>query len=205
VNPRTELEKRYPLADFTEYFSFLAEHVTEKSLNTNEHHICPRKQFPDFAQGFPENTVTLRARDHVIAHLLLSDVVPEMLYGSAWEEQRREAAARGGRTSGPITGKLCKERKTGIFSPGVQARGARASGLLHKEKSIGIFAPKYRGAGGRASGQAVGRIVGRRHKENGTGIFAKGMQAKGGLYGTHKRWHVARHIIKAECALCQQS
>ena len=48
MNPKNELEKRYPQADFSRYFAHLAAYKTVKQHGAQEHHICPRAQFPEF-------------------------------------------------------------------------------------------------------------------------------------------------------------
>jgi hypothetical protein len=104
MDPRAELEKRYPQADFWEYFHFLQSCIADKAADTNDHHICPRKQFPEFENGCPENLVTLKIADHIHAHKLLSAAVPEMFvnvnnrgYCGLTKEQRKEAGRKGGR------------------------------------------------------------------------------------------------------------
>jgi hypothetical protein len=124
VNPRTELEKRYPEADFSVYFHFLSEHKTEKAWNTHDHHICPRKQFPEFAEGFPENLITLTVGDHAHAHELLHVSVPELWAQSKWIASANE----GGRKGGSISGRKCKENGIGIFAAGMQSKGGKAGG-----------------------------------------------------------------------------
>jgi hypothetical protein len=73
MNPRTVLQERYPLADFTIYFRHLDACRTSKSLNTHDHHICPKAQFPEYKDldSFPENSITLTIDDHSFAHKLL--------------------------------------------------------------------------------------------------------------------------------------
>lgn len=71
MNPQTELEKRYPQADFSIYFRHLEACRTVKGLNTQDHHICPRAQFPEYAEDFSENLITLNIEDHDFAHKLL--------------------------------------------------------------------------------------------------------------------------------------
>jgi len=84
MNPRTVLQERYPQADFWEYFRFLGEcKGTMPSGRTNEHHICPEKQFPEY-KGASENLITLTLEDHAYAHELLGAAVPELRISTSW-------------------------------------------------------------------------------------------------------------------------
>jgi hypothetical protein len=78
MNPRAVLQERYPQTDFWEYFRFLGEcKGTTLSGRTNDHHICPEKQFPEYKHD-PENLITLTIEDHAYAHELLGAAVPEL-------------------------------------------------------------------------------------------------------------------------------
>lgn len=91
-----------------------------------------------------------------------------------------------------------KEKCTGIFTPGMQVRGARAGGLIggrisgrkQVENGIGMFAPGYdKTKGGRVSGPINGRKVGLAY----------------GLKNNHIRWHVKRGVVSPSCSLCVKS
>jgi hypothetical protein len=99
MNPQAVLHERYPLADFSIYFRHLEACRTEKGLNTQDHHICPRKQFPEYAEGFPENLITLMTDDHNWAHKLLEAACGIYAPPTVLFEGQRDAAAKGGRTS----------------------------------------------------------------------------------------------------------
>ena len=52
------------------------------------------------------------------------------------------------------------------------------------------------------SGRDCGAQGRKRCAELKTGIFKPGIAAKAGRVTSHKRWHVARNIISADCSLC---
>jgi hypothetical protein len=149
VNPRQVLQERYPAANLAVYFAFIAgcrqfEPEPKKGM-THEHHICPRKQFPEYVEE-PENLITLYTPLHMHAHRLLGSAVPELSRASAaWIA----AAARAGRKGGRKGGRKNKENSAGIFAPGMQAKGGRTQGRKNKENSTGIFAPGVSAKGGR--------------------------------------------------------
>lgn len=90
MNPRTALQERYPAADLFEYFRFLGEcRGTAPEGTTHDHHICPRKQFPEFIDS-PENLITLSVDDHKHAHALLAAAVPELWRSANWFNQTPE-------------------------------------------------------------------------------------------------------------------
>lgn len=94
MDPKTVLQERYPLADFSVYFRHLVACRTEKGPDTQEHHICPRKQFPEFAEGFPENLATLHIDDHAHAHRLLEAACGIKAPSTVWFERGHSAEAR---------------------------------------------------------------------------------------------------------------
>jgi hypothetical protein len=124
------MQAKYPAANLAVYFAFIAgcrqfEPEPQKGL-THEHHICPRKQFPEYAEGFPENLITLHTRLHAHAHRLLGSAVPELSRASAaWIAAGIKNAAKGGHTQG----RKHKENGTGIFAPGMQAKGGCEGGI----------------------------------------------------------------------------
>jgi hypothetical protein len=145
VNPREVLQAKYPAANLAVYFAFIEmcrqfEPEPQKRL-THEHHICPRKQFPEYAEGFPENLITLRTHLHMHAHKLLTAAVPELCNITPWIKA-------GAAVDHAAIGRHAKENGTGIFAPGMQAKGGRKGGRKHKENSTGIFAPGMQAKGG---------------------------------------------------------
>lgn len=226
MNPEVTLRQRYPEADFAAYFCFLAEHSAKKSKETQEHHICPKKQFPEFAEGFPENLITLQIRDHAFAHRILELCEPEL--------KAPPSALLGAQRDGAIKGGIVNRNNgTGLFSQGAQARGRKTS----QEKGIGIHAPGMQAKGGHYRGKNKANGA-RAQMKNKTGIFSPtfdlaAAQASGiktqiekgiGLFGrtpeqkiadgkrggklaavivNHKRWHLARNKIVTSCSLCQ--
>jgi len=177
MNPRTELEARYPSADFSVYFRFLeACHGTVRAEDTNDHHICPRKQFPQFAEEFPENLITLKLDDHAFAHKLLAAVVPELSNVAAWiasqsAEQRTAIGKKGGAAGGlkrwlaSQTAEQRKEHQAKAGSAGARAQHAAMSSEQQFEQS-----------------SRAGKI--------------------GGAKARHIQWHVKRNIVSLSCKLC---
>jgi hypothetical protein len=155
VNPQTVLQERYPAANLAVYFAFIAgcrqfEPEPQKG-KTHEHHICPKKQFPEYRYE-PENLITLYTPLHAHAHRLLGYCVPALSRANAaWIA----CASEGGRKS--------KENRTGIFATGMQAKGGRKGGRTqgrkHKENRTGIFATGMQAKGGRKGGIKGGRIA----------------------------------------------
>src|SRR5579864_3176594 len=113
MNFRAELELRYPSADFSAYFRFLeaCRGTLREAGRTQEHHICPKKQFPEF-EDVAENLMTLRIDDHAHAHLLLGAAVPELRRTKpSWLiAMSKQDHAKGGRAQG----QRHKENKTGV-------------------------------------------------------------------------------------------
>jgi hypothetical protein len=87
MNPQTILQERYPAANLVVYNAFMElcrqfEPEPQKGM-TQEHHICPRKQFPEYVAA-PENLITLRTLLHQHAHKLLAASVPEIQNLAPW-------------------------------------------------------------------------------------------------------------------------
>jgi hypothetical protein len=159
MNPRTTLQERYPEADFSIYFRFLdACRDTEKGLDTQEHHICPRKQFPEFIDE-AENLMTLRIDDHDFAHKLLEAAcgikAPHTAFLEAQRESASRAAALGGRKGGHNGGSNSYARRTGVHGRSAEkmSKDGRKAALVMVEKKLGIFAPEMLGVGGRIAGK----------------------------------------------------
>jgi hypothetical protein len=183
LNPRAVLQERYATADFELYFRFLDDCCGTRpdSGRTHKHHICPRAQFPEYMKA-EWNLITLTVEDHKQAHRLLAVAVPDV-FGTpaAWIA----LAAEGGR----IGGRICKDKRKGVFAPGAAARGGLIAGCTSQQT----------------------------HKKNGTGCYSREMQAEGGRIGgrskslakkvsavraIHIRWHVNRSIVNPTCSLC---
>jgi hypothetical protein len=185
------LQERYPLADFSIYFRHLEACRTVKGLNTQDHHICPKKQFPEYRYS-PENLITLTVKDHAHAHKLLEAACGIKAPPTAWLEAQRDSAAKGGRIGGRI--------------------GGRTQGRKNVENGTGIFAltPEQRSAAGRKGG----RISGLKNVESGqlASLRTPEHQAKAGRAGgpagaritNHLRWHVKRGIVNLDCSLCRR-
>jgi len=194
MNSNVELEARYPEADFSVYFRHLdACRRTLRGRDTQEHHICPKKQFPEFADS-PENLITLRVDDHAFAHRLLEAACGIKAPSAALLAMQRAGAEKGGYMTGSINGRRNKELSKGWFALGAAAKGGSITGRKHKENNTGIFVPEVRGVGGRKT------------KENKIGIFAPEMRGVGGRISgrtnCHFRWHVKRSIVNLACSLC---
>lgn len=206
MNPETVLQERYPLADFSVYFRHLSACQTVKGLNTHEHHICPRKQFPEYAEGFPENLITLHTDDHAFAHALLEAACgiksPHTTFIEA--STALQCKAYGLKGAQVLIARGSTAWKSGIRAMNgaltIEQRrengrkGGGIAGKLRTEKQVEQMRVL-------AASGAGGRIAGPLFKENRLGIFSPEHRGK----NTHTRWHVNRAIVKAGCALCQQS
>jgi NUMOD3 motif len=93
MNPRNVLRERYPAADFSVYFRHLDACRTEKSLHTQDHHICPRKQFPEYSDA-AENLITLHGDDHAFSHKLLEAACGIKSPSTVFFQASIESAAR---------------------------------------------------------------------------------------------------------------
>lgn len=161
MNPLNEITKRYPAADFSAYFRFLEAARAEKGTDTQEHHICPRKQFPDFEHSL-ENLISLAVEDHVRAHRLLALVHPDF---------KRTASAAF------ISAAAVAGRKGGhSITPEQRQRAARAGGRKNVENG-GISRLNSDSAHQAAAGRAGMQVV----------LTIPGHQAKAGRAGGKSR------------------
>jgi general stress protein YciG len=206
VNPRQVLQERYPAANLAVYFAFIAgcrqfEPEPKKGM-THEHHICPRKQFPEYVEE-PENLITLYTPLHMHAHRLLGSAVPELSRASAaWIAAAARAGRKGGRKS--------HENGTGIFALTPEQRSAarRIGGRKNVENGTGYWGLTLE------QRQAAGRKGGRKSVESGqlASLRTPEHQAKAGRKGgrisgartCHLRWHVKRGIVNLDCSLCRR-
>jgi hypothetical protein len=185
VNPASVLQERFPLADFSIYFRHLAACRTAKGLNTQDHHICPKKQFPEYRYE-PENLITLTREDHAHAHRLLVAAVPELSNVASLIE----------------AGDQSKAGKIGGLTNAKSGHIQRISALVRTRE----HQAKAGRAGGRKGGPASVAI----QKKNRTGFYGitperrRTFSAKGGRspIPMHVRWHVKRGITSPTCALC---
>jgi hypothetical protein len=174
MNPRAVLQERYPQADFSIYFRHLeaCRGTKRESGRTHEHHICPRKQFPELEHD-SNNLITLTSEDHAHAHKLLTAACGISAPPTVLFKAQLAGAAKGGRKGGIVTGETkrnggrkIKELGIGWFAPGVAAQGGRS--LSHEQRQ------RATSAGGRAAAPL----------------------------NNHRRWHVQRGIISPTCELC---
>jgi NUMOD3 motif-containing protein len=98
MNPRAVLQERYPTANLVVYFAFIElcrlREPKPLRMMTQEHHICPKKQFPEHKDA-PENLITLWTPLHWHAHRLLSAAVPELsTVTAAWKSACQSPEAR---------------------------------------------------------------------------------------------------------------
>ncbi len=66
---RALLQSRFP-GDYSEAFALLEAHrdTTPEAGKTEQHHICPRKQFPEYEFGYPGNLIDLPIAVHHRIH-----------------------------------------------------------------------------------------------------------------------------------------
>ena len=197
------MEAKYPEADFGEYFRFLVSCAGTLKGLTHEHHIAPRKQFPELAEE-PENFITLTITDHATAHKLLGAAVPEMFMGTGWIEQQKYAASKGGKITGHKQAMQC----IGCFSAEGQRKAGHLGGLKGgktRAATAGALAAAGR-IGGKSGAGAKAQIklrIGWHSPEHQRRVGSIGGKI-GAPQTNHKRWHLNRNIISAECELCQK-
>ncbi len=226
MNPRTELEAHFPSADFSVYFREAEERRTARAWNTQDHHFCPRKQFPQFIDS-PENLITLTVQDHAFVHRLLEAACGIKAPATKLFERQRDFAAVGGNAAA----RKNKEQGTGLYDSRIQAMGAKtltperqsAAGRIGGRKtadsgSLAVASAAVRARPGhqikaaRAGGLSLPREVHVKsglaaaevNRANGTGVFALTReQCKVFLHkALHVRWHVKRGIVSSTCNLC---
>ena len=206
MDPQTELTGRYSSRDFSSVFAFLASVplLAEGTLGTQVHHICPKKQYPQFAnlKLFPENGVVLSLADHVYVHLLLELCEPELRSPpTTYFEVQKYAAAKGGSSSS-------REHHVSAGRKGGR-KGGIAAQVTHKKNGTGPYAKDHQRRAGIAGGKVQGMIQGRKNVENSTGFCAPGVAARGGRMGgakgAHIRHHLMRSIVNPNCNLCKKN
>ena len=189
MNPRTELEKRYPSADFSVYFRFLSEHKTEKDWNTQEHHICPRKQFPEFISA-TENVITLHTDSHALAHRLLEAACGIKAPRTALLEAQVLSASCAGKIGGKASQITHKKNRTGVYALTLEQRQENG-------RKGGSQAGRWKGHTKRVRGVAGAHLT--HEHQVAAGRKAAGAGAK---LVNHIRWHVRRDIVNPRCSLC---
>jgi hypothetical protein len=194
----------FPSDDFRPYFVFLDKCKSTQKDYTHKHHICPRKQFPEFVDCI-WNLILLSPEEHALAHKLLEQCEATLKSPpTLWiESQTAEVQAKAGRANsvenkvkaGTVSGYKHLERKTGIFAPNFDKRlpghigGHNAQAVL-SQNGKGLYSREVRDKGVLAAVAA--------HKERGTGFYSKEMQQR----GLHVRWHVNRGVMSSACSLC---
>jgi hypothetical protein len=95
-----------------------------------------------------------------------------------------------------ISGFKNKKNGTGIFAPGMAAKGGRIAGRTLVELKRGIFAPGFDLAnGGRTYGHFGGRVAGRKARDLKLGIFSPEFdRADAGRIGRCSRWQIDRGL-----------
>ncbi len=224
MNPRTELEKCFPDADFSVYFREAEERRTARAWNTQDHHFCPRKQFPEFIDS-PENLITVTVEDHAFLHKLLEAACGIKAPATALFEAQRNSASSNGRAAA----RKNKENGTGLYDSAVRALGTAtltpercaAAGRIGGRKtadsgSLAIASaavrarPGHQANAGRAGGLSLPREVHVKsglaaaavNRANGTGFYSKEVQSRIAKKRLHVRWHVKRGIVNPNCSLC---
>lgn len=128
---------------------------------TEQHHIVPLSLGGSTEQS---NLITLTAREHFVAHLLLFKSNPNhkglayaayrMSHRHLYKSSRIYSSLRETHVE------ACKEigtnhklRGTGIFAKGMQSKGGTVSSQLAISNKLGIHSEKYYGVGGKVSGK----------------------------------------------------
>ncbi len=69
------LQTRFPHSNFDQYLAFVYAHTAHTGM-LHGHHVAPRAEFPEHVAD-PQNIVNLSVPDHIRAHELLAEAVPE--------------------------------------------------------------------------------------------------------------------------------
>lgn len=193
MNPRDELEKRYPLADFFVYFRHLSACQTVKALDTHEHHICPRKQFPQYAEGFPENLITLKIDDHAFAHRLLEAASGIKAPSIALFEKSLAGAASGGQVSAVAMNASLTFQKRSAMSAASWARRTPEQKAKQQKKA------------GSAGGKKSWNILTEKEKNSRLSHWKSQTTeqlAEAGRKGVHVRMHTNKGVSTLHCIFC---
>lgn len=175
--------------NYNSHYIKLIEKASVRVSNTEyveRHHIIPLCLGGD---NRPSNLVSLTAREHYVAHLLLAKIYGDRLWIAShlmgirfnrqssrmYERSKLELSARM-----KILGKVTQEKGLGIFSRTPEEKlkdckkGGESNGRYTFENKIGVHA--------RSKEQMTldGKKGGRLHFINKTGLFSPGAQAKGG-------------------------
>lgn len=187
------MQAKYPEADFGEYFRFLVSCAgTEKAL-TEEHHIAPRKQFPELVRA-SENLITLTVDDHAQAHRLLGAAHSDFSRANAaWIAARKTLSFITARnTAGRehmnklnadpvfVAARIKRFDKMRSDFPHANVKGAQ---MLNADP---VFAA------------ANAERMRMRHTDP---VFSEKNVTRGKM-STHTRWHVNRGIVSPICSIC---
>ena len=184
--------------DYAPYSSFLEKCRTTQKDFTHNHHILPKKQFPEY-ELCNWNLILLSPEEHVHAHLLLEACSngaiksPASLFiksGAGWSSATVEQQADRGRKSWEKftpAQRSARVRKI-ILSQSVEQRTERArvgakacwSALTFEQRNNKMI--KMRSALTPEQRRTAGLA--------------------GGTTACHMRWHVKRNIISQSCKLC---
>lgn len=208
MNPLIELEERYPSADFSVYFRTAEACRTVKGLNTHDHHLCPRKQFPEFVDS-PENLITVTIEDHAFLHKLLEAACGIKAPPTAYFEAQEIAAALGGKTMwsrmsaeqrhdrGVLLGKSSWKGMTGT-----QRRKRRENCVSNARAAMLSLPQEERKERAKRAGSANARATHVKAGRLGAKSLSLEQRKKGGSRATHLRWHAQRGVVSSACVLC---
>lgn len=192
MNPRTELEARYPSADFSVYFRTAEACRTVKGLNTHDHHLCPRKQFPEFVDS-PENLITVTIEDHAFLHKLLEAACGIKAPATALFDKSLCGASIGGRLSVAAMNASLTFQKRSAMSKEAWLK------MLPEQKT------KRQRNAGRAGGKKSWNILteeSRARRLSHWKMQTAAQLSEAGRKGVHVRLHVNRNIVSSTCELC---
>jgi hypothetical protein len=131
------------------YIKFITTRSNVRELSyTEKHHILPKSMFPDYARN-TSNIVALSAREHYLAHRLLTRVFPtssEMKYAfwcmcNGWQDSITQ-----NRNIPKVNSRVYSEAKS-LVLPDMIRRGKLLSDPLLREKSHAALREIYGGVG----------------------------------------------------------
>lgn len=175
------LQARFP-GDYSAAWALLAEHETEsRTGETEEHHICPRKQFPEYEFGYPGNLIHLPIASHHLVHEHYGKANTALIVNSRWLSAGSLLAlkVKGAKAAAAV----CKKNGTGIYSEAVRKKARDAQ----RKNGTGFYDPEVQRRGGQAlSAKQLGICDPKNRakvlatcKEKGTGFFNPETSRKG--------------------------
>lgn len=179
MNLLAELQAFDSAAEFRPYFVALDKCRNTQKDFTHDHHILPRKQFPQFAEC-PENLIAVSPQEHAWLHRVLENCCPKLKAPpTALIEGQKDAIAKS----------LATHRKngTGFCGKELHTLGGFSAQATHKRNRTGFYSKTHQAAAGRAS-QATQR--------------RKGIGCYSAARLPHIRWHVNRGIVNRKCVHC---